>query len=628
METRHSPKATVPFFSGMIRIVFVILTITSLITAQSNAEFRATWVITWEYLQANAPPSIIQANIRRVMDRHVQANMNAVILQVRQSGTAYYNSSYEPWGYYVGYQYPGFDPLEYAVEQAHLRGLELHAWFNVFQVSSTASGTPVDEHPEWVCRDQDGYAMQSYRSISPGLEAVRDYTVDVAMEIVNNYDIDGLHLDYVRWNEHTSSFLRSHPATQEQELTRLDGMISGDELAALSSRSGRFLYDYLHPYTGGVPEGYSTWEAWWRDSVTKFVQALHDSIQTVKPHVRLSAAVLGKYNWSGWQGYGSVYQDGALWFNQGYVDQLMPMSYHWTTPGGFYGMLEGDCPDCWGDYIQPGVADGRLFSVGPGSYILDENNVWGRHPSIVDICRTVPWVDGFQFFSYQQWNNHSYWPIAGAGFFVRQTKIRTAVKHPDSRPPAPILTYDIIDSVTVEFTVTPAHDDPGWLLLYRQQSDVISSETGTIIARQFGDDPFTTIVVFPAPLDSDQVIQYAATQADRHWVESPLSQVALISGKPLPVRADIGLPYPNPVSTNVTIPYSLDEFRTIAVDIIDITGRRTRSLLRQLTAPGTHTLFWDGYGSSGKRVANGVYYIVLREDQNILDTQPIVVIKD
>ena len=155
------------------------------------------------------------------MDDHVDANMNAVIFQVRQGGTAYYESSYEPWGYYAGYQYPGYDPLAVAIEEAHSRGLELHAWFNVFQTSSTFSGTPAAENPEWVCRDQNGNSMSSYRSLSPGLEDVRKYTVNVAMEIVRNYDIDGLHLDYVRWNEHTNS--QRNNVTIEQELKRLDG---------------------------------------------------------------------------------------------------------------------------------------------------------------------------------------------------------------------------------------------------------------------------------------------------------------------------------------------------------------------------------------------------------------------
>ena len=115
---------------------------------------------------------------------------------------------------------------------------------------------------------------------------------------------------------------------------------------------------------------------WWRWCVTTFVETLHDSIQSVKPHVRLSAAVLVKYNWSGWQGYGTVYQDGAKWYNEGSIDHIMPMSYHWTTASGFTGMLVDDCPQCWRIYVEPGLESGRSFTVGPGSYILDENNVW------------------------------------------------------------------------------------------------------------------------------------------------------------------------------------------------------------------------------------------------------------
>ena len=117
--------------------------------------------------------SIYGFNIK-IMDDHVDANMNAVIFQVRQGGTAYYHSSYEPWGYYAGYQYPGYDPLAFAIEEAHNRGLELHAWFNVFQTSSTHNGAPSTEHPEWICRDQNGIPMTSYRSLSPGLEEYPD----------------------------------------------------------------------------------------------------------------------------------------------------------------------------------------------------------------------------------------------------------------------------------------------------------------------------------------------------------------------------------------------------------------------------------------------------------------------
>ena len=264
-----------------------------------------------------------KARIREILDNHKKANMTSVLFQIRQSGTAYYQSSYEPWGYYAGYTYPGFDPLQYAIEEAHKRGLELHAWFNTFSVSSSQPGTIPVQHPEWICRDQNGNPMSSYKAASPGLQAVRDYTVNVAMEIVRNYDIDGLHLDYVRWNEYdTDDMLR--PLSQQEQEIKLDGIFSDNTINKLTSpeSTNRFLYDVEHPYSAGVPAGFNTWEDWWRWSVTEFVRTLHDSIQTIKPWVRLSPAALGNYKSggaSGWNGYYVVYQDAAFWFNEGYV---------------------------------------------------------------------------------------------------------------------------------------------------------------------------------------------------------------------------------------------------------------------------------------------------------------------
>ena len=97
------------------KITFLVLTLmlTTTVNAQkNNQEFRSTWVITWEYITSGSTIEQNKARIREILDNHKKANMTSVLFQVRQSGTAYYPSSYEPWGYYAGYTYPGFDPLE------------------------------------------------------------------------------------------------------------------------------------------------------------------------------------------------------------------------------------------------------------------------------------------------------------------------------------------------------------------------------------------------------------------------------------------------------------------------------------------------------------------------------------
>jgi uncharacterized lipoprotein YddW (UPF0748 family) len=511
-----------------LHLKYFIMTLSLLfvfnLTAQTNnQEFRATWVVTWEYINSGSTAEQNKARIREILDNHKKANMTSVLFQVRQSGTAYYQSSYEPWGYYVGYTTPDFDPLQYAIEEAHKRGLELHAWFNTFQVSSTYSGTIAAEHPEWICRDQSGTPMSAYRAASPGLKAVRDYTLNVAMEIVRNYDIDGLHLDYIRWSEYTTDDMPS-AATQVEQESKLDGEFSENTIKKLTSpdASSRFLYDVEHPYSAGVPAGFTTWEDWWRASVTEFVHALHDSIQAVKPWVRLSPAVLGKYKAggsTGWNGYYVVYQDAALWFNERYIDQLTPMHYHWTTGSGFYDELTTD----WEPYIQEGIQKGILYSCGPGSYILDENNVWNNHPDIVNRVRDKNWVDGFQFFSYASWNSHSYWDDARNLFFKSKTKIRPI--DTTSIPPEPTISLTKMDSLYYKITVVPNNTatENHWYAIYKSDDSVLNINDDEIVDVYFGNSSFTFDETFDFINNFYGTYRYYATSLDRYWNESDIS---------------------------------------------------------------------------------------------------------
>ncbi len=510
-------------------ILFLIFICPILTFSQTgNEEFRATWVITWNYSSSSFSVETSQQRIREVLDNHVKANMNAVLFQVRQSGTAYYQSSFEPWGSYSP-QYTDYDPLTFAIEEAHKRGLELHAWFNCFAAASTVSGSPAAEHPEWVCRDRDGISMDSHRALSPGLKAVRDYTVDVAMEIVNNYDIDGLHMDYVRWNEYSNSKKSKSFAASIDENRMFDGYITDEQIEDLiENKGGRYLYDIDHPYSAGIPndipgETFSSWEDYWRWSVTEFVQTLHDSIQSIKPWVRLSAAALGKYRWSSWQGYGTVYQDAALWFNGGYVDQLTPMHYHWTSGSSFYDMLNGGHSSSWGYWIQPGIDAGRLFSAGPGSYILLENKIWYRHKEIIQACRNIDWVDGFQFFSYGSWNGAKYWDEAGETVFKKMIKIRSNVQ--SGIPTEPTVSLLKNDPLKYEITVTPdaGISENHWFLVYRSEDETINPDEDEIIDIHFGQESYTITDSFPGTQNFNGKYHYATTCLDRYWSESVIS---------------------------------------------------------------------------------------------------------
>ena len=254
----------------------------------------------------------------------------------------------------------------------------------------------------------------------------------------------------------------------------IDGMIAEQTLDDIeNSRTGRYLYDVEHPYSAGIPYDHSSWEEWWRDGVTSFVSALHDSIQSVKPYVRLSAAVLGRYNWGGWQGYGTVYQDGALWFNEGFVDQLMPMHYHWTSPNSFVQMLAGS-NESWSPYLQQGIAEGRLFSAGPGSYVLADQNLWGNHPEIVNAVRNIQFVDGFQFFSNGTWEDYQYWEEAGYTFFEDKTIVRNISEYENNAdlPQNPEASIVQINDLEYQVNIsTPDHSDAIWTVVALTPSD-------------------------------------------------------------------------------------------------------------------------------------------------------------
>jgi uncharacterized lipoprotein YddW (UPF0748 family) len=548
----------------------------SVALAAGNREFRATWVITWEHIDPALSAEQNMERVRTILDRHKAANMNAVLWQCRQSGTAYYQSSYEPWGYYANYRYPGYDPLAYAVEEAHKRGMELHAWFNVFQCSSTYPGTPAAEHPEWICRDRNGNPMTSNISLSPGLEDVRAYLISVAMEVVRNYDIDGLHLDYVRWNEYTNSPLSQALAKAAEARPSLDGAIPPELLRDLEENAeGRYLYDIDHPYSAGVPAGFASWEDWWRWSVTEFVRVLHDSIQAVKPWVRLSVAALGRYNWGEWQGYGTVYQDAALWFNEGYIEQLTPMHYHWLTPEGFLSMLVGPS-ESWGPWIQPGIAAGRLYTVGPGSYRLAEEKVWYRHPAIVEACRSVPWVDGFQFFSYGSWQSYRYWQEAGQTFFERKTKVRSGWSSHRDAPPPPTVDLRKLDSLRYEIYVVPPNGltEAHRFAIYRSEDDSLDVEDDRIVDIHFGTEPYTVVEVFPGTQDFNGRYRYFATTLDRFWNESAASNVVITdpipSFAPTVVATDPAEGDTVPVNAAISIVFSKTMARASAEAAIQI----------------------------------------------------------
>ena len=195
----------IQFVGAILGCSFLVTTIAA--DAQSGQrpkqEFRGVWIATVANLDwpiRDAAPAQQKALLVLMLDRLKDAGINSVFFQVRSESDAMYDSPIEPWSYWLtGRQGrapdPWYDPLAFAVDEAHKRGLELHAWFNPYRAYYRGSGYTLSPlhvtqtHPEWLLW------FGNIRVLDPGRAAVRDYVTGVVMDVVRRYDIDGVHFD-------------------------------------------------------------------------------------------------------------------------------------------------------------------------------------------------------------------------------------------------------------------------------------------------------------------------------------------------------------------------------------------------------------------------------------------------
>jgi uncharacterized lipoprotein YddW (UPF0748 family) len=167
-------------------------------------EFRATWIATVGNSCWPSKPGLTtsqqKAELIALLDRAAALKLNAVIFQVRPACDALYSSRLEPWSEYLtGVQgrapSPFYDPLAFAIAEAHRRGLELHAWFNPFRAHHFQSVSPIAPGHISRTRPELVRSYGKYLWLDPGDPAVRDYSLRVVMDVLKRYDVDGIHFD-------------------------------------------------------------------------------------------------------------------------------------------------------------------------------------------------------------------------------------------------------------------------------------------------------------------------------------------------------------------------------------------------------------------------------------------------
>ena len=276
------------------------------VSAQQKREFRGAWIQCVNGQFKGIGTETMQRTLTYQLNELQKDGCNAIIFQVRPECDALYESDLEPWSYYLtGVQgekpNPYWDPLQWMIDECHRRGMELHAWINPYRAKTksphqNAANHVIVRHPEWTF-DYDGLTL-----LNPAYKECRDYICDVVKDIVERYDVDGLHID-----------------------------------------------DYFYPYpVAGVeipdeaqyraaPNGMKNRDDWRRYNVNMFIQQVYETIHATKPWVKFGVSPFGIYRnqksdpngskTNGLQNYDQLYADVLLWDANGWMDYCVPQLY-------------------------------------------------------------------------------------------------------------------------------------------------------------------------------------------------------------------------------------------------------------------------------------------------------------
>ena len=287
--------------------------------AAMNEEFRGLWVVRTS-MQS-------QESIEHVIERAVESNFNAILVQVNGRGEAYYESD-------IVSRMPdvpeGFNPLGFCIQKAHAAGIEVHAWINAFTVgvlgrSDYQEKHVLSQHPEWSLVDLDQVSTFDYTPgtargelvsvmLDPAIEGVKEYVREVFMEVVTNYDVDGVHFDYIRYPGKKYGY-GQEARDRFREITGYDPLDLVNKPETLRGRivDGKDLFVSLS----------DRWDEFRRDQVTEVVRRVYQDVKRIKPDVVVSCAVFP----DGDQSRALRMQDWRSWIQEGIVDFVVPMAY-------------------------------------------------------------------------------------------------------------------------------------------------------------------------------------------------------------------------------------------------------------------------------------------------------------
>jgi uncharacterized lipoprotein YddW (UPF0748 family) len=273
-------------------------------------EMRGLWVATVRNIDWPSDDSLSAERQRDefvdILDRAVAAGFNAIVFQVRPAADAVYRSELEPWSVLLSGRQgtdPGYDPLQFAIEQAHARGLELHAWINPFRAGNASDTLVFAPNHVWNRRRELVRVYGAQVWLDPGEPDAREHSMRVVTDIVRRYDIDGIHMD---------DYFYPYPV---RDSARGGNLVFPDSASFARSGSSLDVHD------------------WRRENIDRFVERMYRESHAIKPMVKVGISPFGIWrpgnppSVAGFDAYAAIYADARKWLREGWVDYFVPQLY-------------------------------------------------------------------------------------------------------------------------------------------------------------------------------------------------------------------------------------------------------------------------------------------------------------
>ncbi|WP_051415431.1 glycoside hydrolase family 10 protein [Nocardiopsis sp. CNT312] len=477
--------------------------------APDKRAMRGAWLTTVRNIDWPSETGLSADEQREELDGHLDAaaglGLNAVFLQVRPTADAVYTSDLEPWARYLTGEQggdPGYDPLEYAVRGAHERGLELHAWFNPYRigfqdtdVSDLADGHPAVENPDWVVE----YGDEAY--FDPGDPEVRAWVTGVILDVVERYDVDGVHFD-----------------------------------------------DYFYPYPkeGEDFDDDATWQAhgdgfddrddWRRENVNRLVADVHAGIEETEPWVSFGISPFGIWRnddsdpegsaTAGLESYGAQHADTLAWIREGTVDYVTPQLYWYRGLGiADYEVLA----DWWSAQV---AGTGVDLYIGQAAYKAGDEH-WRGEDALsaqLDYSADLPGVVGDVYFSLGSLRGNAadaYGYLARTHYTRPVLPVATAPtgQEPLTGPVGGVAAASAGDGVEVSWE---AAEGARFYAVYRLADAVGEDACAAVAPENLVGVTGGTALTDPAPAGAGA--GYAVTALDDYRLEGPVGGVVAVDG--------------------------------------------------------------------------------------------------